>query len=112
MGACKVALIVRHFILTIVAMAKVIPGKSDVTMLTVTSKGQVTFRKDVLQHLGVAVGERLEVSKLPGGCVQVRAARKQGSIEDVFGILADKNGPRLTLEQIADAAAAGWAGRR
>lgn len=80
--------------------------------LTVTSKGQVTLRKDVLQHLGVSPGDRLEVSKLPDGRVQVRAARKAGSIETVFGMLQDGKGRKLSLEQIAAAAAAGWAGRR
>ena len=33
--------------------------------LTVTAKGQVTLRKDVLEHLGVHPGERISVSKLP-----------------------------------------------
>lgn len=27
--------------------------------LTVTTRGQVTFRKDVLQHLGIEPGKRL-----------------------------------------------------
>jgi bifunctional DNA-binding transcriptional regulator/antitoxin component of YhaV-PrlF toxin-antitoxin module len=28
--------------------------------LTVTARGQVTFRKDVLQHLGIQPGEKIE----------------------------------------------------
>ena len=32
--------------------------------LTVTAKGQVTLRKDVLEHLGVHPGEKITVSKL------------------------------------------------
>lgn len=81
------------------------------TTLTVTSKGQVTLRKDVLRHLGVGAGERLQVSKLPGGRVEVRAA-PSGSIDSIFGLLADKTGKRATLEEISDAIADGWAGRR
>ena len=37
--------------------------------LTVTSKGQVTLRKDVLDHLGVQPGQRISVDKLPDGRV-------------------------------------------
>ena len=42
------------------------------TTLTVTARGQVTFRKDVLQHLGVHPGEKIELDKLPDGCVAPR----------------------------------------
>ena len=37
------------------------------TTLTVTAKGQVTLKKDLLKHLGVQPGQRLEVDLLPGG---------------------------------------------
>ena len=33
--------------------------------LTVTAKGQVTLRKDLLKHLGVQPGEKITVDKLP-----------------------------------------------
>jgi len=29
--------------------------------LTVTARGQVTFRKDVLRHLGIEAGEKIEL---------------------------------------------------
>ncbi|GHU13764.1 hypothetical protein AGMMS50225_24350 [Betaproteobacteria bacterium] len=35
--------------------------------LTITSRGQVTFRKEVLQHLGVLPGERIELDLMPDG---------------------------------------------
>lgn len=79
--------------------------------LTVTSKGQVTLRKDVLHHLGIGEGDRIEVSKLPGGRLEVRAARS-GGIEDVFGLLADKTDVRLSIDEINAAARAGWSGKR
>jgi bifunctional DNA-binding transcriptional regulator/antitoxin component of YhaV-PrlF toxin-antitoxin module len=44
-------------------------------ILTVTARGQVTFRKDVLQHPGVRPGEKIELEKLPDGRVLLRAAR-------------------------------------
>ena len=44
------------------------------TTLTVTAKGQVTLRKEVLRHLGVAPGQKVEMSLLPNGGLEVRAA--------------------------------------
>jgi antitoxin PrlF len=82
------------------------------TTLTVTSKGQVTLRKDMLRHLGVAQGDRLEVRKLPNGRVEVRAARAGGSITELFGLLADKKRRTVTLEEMQAAIAEGWAGKR
>ena len=35
--------------------------------LTVTAKGQVTLRKELLTHLGVQPGEKIAVHKLPDG---------------------------------------------
>ena len=80
--------------------------------LTVTSRGQVTFRKDVLQHLGVRPGEKIELHKLPGGKVALTAARPKGSIDKFIGLLAGKTSKVATLEEIKQAAAAGWAGRK
>lgn len=81
------------------------------TTLTVTSKGQVTLRKDVLQHLGVTEGDQIEVTTLPGGRVEIRGARS-GNIENVFGLLAGRSNVRLSIEEISAAAAAGWAGKK
>jgi bifunctional DNA-binding transcriptional regulator/antitoxin component of YhaV-PrlF toxin-antitoxin module len=78
--------------------------------LTVTGKGQVTLRKEVLQHLGVQPGEKITVDMLPDGRVEVRAARRKGKFSEVFGILKREGQPILTIEQINEAAARGWAG--
>jgi bifunctional DNA-binding transcriptional regulator/antitoxin component of YhaV-PrlF toxin-antitoxin module len=80
------------------------------TKLTVTARGQVTFRKDVLRHLGVHPGEKIEVDMLPGGRVALRAAKPSGSIDGFVGLLAGKSDKVATLEEIAEAAEAGWAG--
>lgn len=80
------------------------------TTLTVTARGQVTFRKDVLQHLGIRPGERIELDKLPNGRVALRAVRPTGAIEGFLGLLAGKTRKVATLEEIEEAAAAGWAG--
>lgn len=83
------------------------------TTLTVTAKGQVTLRKNVLQHLGIGPGDKVEVDLDPGGKVVLKAERPVGTIEDVFGMLKQYyDGPPLSIEEINDAIAAGWAGRR
>ena len=81
------------------------------TTLTVTTRGQVTFRKDVLQHLGIGPGEKIDLDKLPGGRVILKAARPAGKIDRFLGLLAGKTKKIATLDEINEAAAAGWAGR-
>jgi AbrB family looped-hinge helix DNA binding protein len=82
------------------------------SILTVTAKGQVTLRKDVLEHLGVHPGEKIAVNKLPDGKIEVKAARPTGKISDVFGLLKRRGGPSLTIEEMNKIAARGWAGKR
>jgi AbrB family looped-hinge helix DNA binding protein len=79
--------------------------------LTVTTRGQVTFRKDVLQHLGIEPGEKIELDKLPDGRVALRAARPAGTIDGFLGLLAGKTKKVATLDEIDEAAAAGSAGQ-
>ncbi len=81
--------------------------------LTVTAKGQVTLRKDVLDHLGVHPGEKITVNKLPDGRIEVKATRPTGKISDVFGSLkAKRKGKALSIEDMNDTIARGWAGKR
>jgi AbrB family looped-hinge helix DNA binding protein len=80
--------------------------------LTVTAKGQVTLRKDILKHLGVHPGEKISVDKLPDGRIEVKAVRPTGKISDAFGFLKRKDGPSLSIEEINEVAVRGWAGKR
>jgi len=80
--------------------------------LTITSKGQVTLRKDILQHLGVHPGEKVAVEKLPDGRVEVRAQRTAGNISDAFNCLKRAKGKTLSIRQMKEIAARGWAGKR
>jgi antitoxin PrlF len=82
------------------------------TKLTVTGRGQVTFRKDVLQHLGIQKGGKIELDKLPDGRVSLRAARPAGKIDDFLGLLAGRTNKVATLDEIDAAATAGWAGQK
>jgi bifunctional DNA-binding transcriptional regulator/antitoxin component of YhaV-PrlF toxin-antitoxin module len=80
--------------------------------LTVTAKGQVTLRRDLLKHLGVQPGEKIIVDKLPDGRIEIKASRPTGKISDVFDSLKRENGPSFSIEEINEAARQGWAGRR
>ena len=85
------------------------------TTLTVTSKGQVTFRKEVLQHLGLRPGDKIELNLLPGGKAEVIAARSSSSFQELHGFLKGKtNGRALSIEELDEAIAEGAAeaGRR
>ena len=56
--------------------------------LRVSTRGQVTFPKRVMKHLGVKPGGKIELDLLPGGRVAIRQARPTGKIEDFIGMLA------------------------
>jgi hypothetical protein len=71
----------------------------------------VTPRKEVLRHLGVAPGQKSEVDLLPNGRLQLRAAIAAASIEGFFGCLHRPGPTPLTIEEIGEIAAQGWAGR-
>lgn len=78
------------------------------TTLTVTTKGQVTLRKEFLQYLGVEPGEKIEVNQLPGGRIEVRAARSKGTIDGFIGLLEGRSNKVASIETINEAAASGW----
>ena len=78
--------------------------------LTVTAKGQITLRKDLLKHLGVETGGKLAIEKLPGGRIGIRAEQPAGKITDIFNSLRQPGGPSVSIEEMGEIAAKGWAG--
>lgn len=75
-------------------------------IVSTTSRGQVTLRKEIFQHVGIRPGEKLEIELLPGGEFRGRAVRKGRSISDLAGCLKGKtNGVRLTIDEINEAIA-------
>jgi antitoxin PrlF len=81
------------------------------TTLKVTAKGQVTLRKELLEHLGVGPGERIIVDFLPSGRAEVRAAKSPGTIDDFVGCLSRPGTQALSIDEIGEIAANGWAGK-
>lgn len=77
--------------------------------LTVTAKGQITLKKDLLKHLGVGPGEKIDADKLPDGRIVVKASAAEGTISDFIGCLSKRSGPKLTIDKINEIARQGWA---
>lgn len=76
------------------------------TSLRVTARGQVTFRKEVLRHLGIQPGDTIRLDLLPNGQAALSAERPTGPWDEVCGLLDGKtNGARLSIAQINDAIA-------
>ncbi len=82
------------------------------TKLTVTAKGQITFRKDLLKHLGVRPGEKIDVEFLPNGKAELKAARPDAPIDGFVGLLAGKAKKALTIDEMNEIATQGWAKAR
>lgn len=80
--------------------------------LTVTSRGQVTFRKEALQHLGIKPGDKIELALMPGGKGVITAAKPAGTIDMFVGLLAGKTAKVATLDEMHEAAAQAWAGEK
>lgn len=82
------------------------------TTLTVTARGQVTFRKEVLQHLGIKPGDKIELDLLPDGRGLLKAAKLPHSIDGFVGLLAGRTRKVATLEEINEASAQAWSGKK
>ncbi|GHU47388.1 hypothetical protein AGMMS50289_22490 [Betaproteobacteria bacterium] len=59
--------------------------------ITLGTRGQFTFNKTLLAHMGVQGGEKVFVKKLPDGSVKIEAAKKTRDWRSLFGILGDSN---------------------
>lgn len=80
--------------------------------LTTTERGQLTFKKEVLRHMGVQPGEQIEYDLLPDGQVRLKAAKPRGSIDSFVGLLAGRSKKIATIDEIRNAAADSWSGKR
>lgn len=75
---------------------------------TVTAKGQITLCQEVLYHLGVRPGDKLDVDLMTGGRIRLRPRR--GTLAaSVFGMLARPGTPLLSVEEINQISVSGWA---
>lgn len=82
------------------------------TTLTVTAKGQVTLKKELLRHLGVKPGQMIEVDALPGGQLAIKAAQRKGGWDEIYGMLAGETDKVATIDDMNEAIRKGWAGEK
>jgi bifunctional DNA-binding transcriptional regulator/antitoxin component of YhaV-PrlF toxin-antitoxin module len=83
----------------------------DITMtaLTITSKGQLTLRRELLQYLGIAPGQQVEIHKQANGVLTLQAKAPEG-LEAFAGCLPAP--PKaLSLDEMNDLIAKSWAGQ-
>lgn len=71
--------------------------------LTVTTKGQVTLRQSVLDHLKVRPGQKVGVSLLPDGRVELRATEATASIARLRGALRRPRHRPVSLAEMQEA---------
>ena len=81
------------------------------TTLKVTARGQVTFRREVLQHLGIKPGDKIVLDLLPQGRGMLKAAPPAATIDGFVGLLEGRVSKVATLQEINEAAAGAWAGK-
>jgi bifunctional DNA-binding transcriptional regulator/antitoxin component of YhaV-PrlF toxin-antitoxin module len=79
--------------------------------VTVTERGRVTFSTEVLRHLGVKPGDKMELELLPGGRGMLKAARRGQTMDGFVGLLAGRTEKVATMDEMNEAAAASWAGK-
>lgn len=77
--------------------------------LTVTAKGQITLRRDLLQHLGIRPGSTISVHMLPDHSIKIEAAKPKAKISNVFGLLRREGQQAVSIEEMNAAIADGWA---
>jgi len=87
------------------------PEDNIMATLTVSARGQVTFKQAVLQHLGIKPGEKIELDLLPDGRGVLTAARPSGTMDSFVGLLAGRTAKVATIEEIGQATESGWARR-
>ncbi len=80
--------------------------------LTVTAKGQITLRQDLLKHLGVAPGQQVEVHKLPNGTLTIGSHAQDGDVNDFIACLHKHDAPVVSIDEMNEVIAQSWANLR
>ena len=78
--------------------------------MTLTARGQFTFNKSLLEHLGIKVGEKVSIKKLPGGKIEIEAQKNKISPEILLTNLRSiiKTDIKLNTEEINGIIAQGY----
>ncbi|MCB1272877.1 MAG: AbrB/MazE/SpoVT family DNA-binding domain-containing protein [Leucobacter sp.] len=74
---------------------------------TVNAKGQITIPKHLRDELALATGDEVRLIAAPGN--RLMLVPRNTGLEDLFGSIKSPYGRPLTLEELENAAADGWA---
>jgi len=80
--------------------------------LTVTAKGQITLRQDLLKHLGVAPGQQVKVHKLPDGTLTIGSHAQDGDVNNFIACLHKPDAPIVSIDEMNEIIAQSWAAHR
>lgn len=80
------------------------------TVLTISHRGQITLKKELLQHLGVQVGQKISIDKLPNGQLNIQAEQATGTIDTFIGRHAGKVKQPLSIDEMNEIIEKAWAG--
>lgn len=80
------------------------------TTLRLTAKNQLTLKKEFINHLGINIGDEMEVFKLPDGALKIQAKQptSKKTFADISGILRNKTTVALTIDEINHAVENAW----
>lgn len=78
--------------------------------LTVTAKGQITLRRELLKYLGIQPGQQVTVDKLAGGVLALHAKAPHG-LEALAGCLPPP-AKALSLDEMNALVSEAWSGQR
>jgi len=70
--------------------------------LMLTARGQFTFNKSLMEHLGISVGEKISIRKLPDGKIEIQAKKNKMSPQSLLTTLRStiKTDIKLTIEEM------------
>jgi bifunctional DNA-binding transcriptional regulator/antitoxin component of YhaV-PrlF toxin-antitoxin module len=72
------------------------------TTLSITSKGQITLKKELLRQMGVHPGDKVEAQVLPNGKLEISPAQPKRHISELFGMLKRPGQRPMSLEEIEE----------
>ncbi|WP_281928662.1 AbrB/MazE/SpoVT family DNA-binding domain-containing protein [Methylocystis iwaonis] len=78
--------------------------------LKITSKGQVTLRKKMMDELGVQPGDKITVEVVEPGRAELKPAKLEGALDKFIGCLHEPRMRALSIDEMNTLIAKGWAG--
>ena len=81
------------------------------TILAISPTGNIHLEQDLLAHLGICQGQKIDVEKLPNGELKIRAVAvaPKGSIENIIGMHKGAAIKSLSIDEMNEMIAEKWA---